>query len=83
MSIEEAIEILENFDYKLKHRHFSTYDGLTILRKYVPTADIEYAERDRVYSVEYFEDISLDDITELCKLNWGIDKENECWSKFV
>jgi hypothetical protein len=83
MSIEEAIEILENFDYNLKHRQFSTYDGLTILRKYVPTADIEYATHDRVYSVEYFEDISLDDFTELCKLNWGIDKENERWTKFV
>lgn len=49
------------------------FDGLVILRKYDPKADIESAGQDQVYAGQFSEAISEEDLTALFHLGWGIE----------
>ena len=83
MTEEEIYKIFdEDSDYGMAE-HFSVYDGLTILRKYKPHADVDGADHDIVYidgSIDKYLELGLtkEDAIILRQNNWMIRDNYFC-----
>lgn len=88
MKLEDAIELCraigdEPYE-KNKAIERSVFDGLVILRKYDPKADIECAEHDEVWaSTDYSEAISDADLKLLFRMGWSLYDDGFGFHHFV
>jgi hypothetical protein len=77
MEYDKFVEIMEKCDMKSDSSQ-RIFRGLTLMSKYIPTIDIDAAERDKVYASCEVEDllkagITEDDTTILSGLRWGVE----------
>lgn len=83
MTRERLYEIFE--ETKSNWNGDNAFQGMQILSKY-HTNLLRVAEHDIIYSVDIndvLETITEEDAIALSRLNWGIDKEFDCFYCFV
>lgn len=86
MTEEEFVQIMES-EQPDSDSKSDIFDGLVIMRKYLPNANIAAAEHDEVYGPD-IDDLVKAGITEedakaLRSLNWMIDDDETCVRHFA
>lgn len=88
MDYDSFTKIMESDEIQQRITNSCTiFEGLKIIRKYLPEKGIEGAEHDEVYSVSVDKLVSAGitekDAKKLRALDWMIDDECECLAHFV
>lgn len=89
-SIAEIYEIFEDESIKSEWTGDNAYQGLNIIAKYFDTTKVEiitFASHDDLWSVSLDDaihaSITREDVIKLRKLNWSVDRENDCFHCYI